>query len=209
MSGDCEMTPVLPVRNHGFRFALLISLMCFGHNVLATTDNWNVDGEHGELHVTGQLTEGACRLDMSSAHQAIELGNVTTSDFINDGDQGKPVAFQVRLRDCIRTQSSRRDNRTGNLVWSANQPVVSVAFLAPADADSPALIRLEGQDISGVGLRLLDEQHQGVRLGTWNRPHLLTPGQDEMTFYVVPERTSASLVAGDFHATINFHLNYE
>ena len=71
MSGDCDMTPVLPVRNHGFRCALLISLMCFGHNVLATTDNWNVDGEHGELHVTGQLTEGACRLDMSSAHQAI------------------------------------------------------------------------------------------------------------------------------------------
>ena len=87
--------------------------------------------------------------------------------------------------------------------------MVSVAFLAPADADSPALIRLEGQDISGVGLRLLDEQHQGVRLGTWNRAHLLTPGQDEMTFYVVPERTSAPLVAGDFHATINFHLNYE
>lgn len=37
-----------------------------------------VDGEHGVLHVSGALTESACRLEMSSADQSVELGDVGT-----------------------------------------------------------------------------------------------------------------------------------
>ncbi|WP_189389328.1 fimbrial protein [Buttiauxella sp. B2] len=192
----------------GFYIALF-SLSCLSRVTWAQADNWDVGGEHGELQVTGQLTEGACRLDMASAYQQINLGNITTGELVNVGDQGKPVAFQIRLRDCVRTESTKVNNRTGNLIWNANQPVVAMAFLAPTDSDTPSLIRVDGPSISGIGIHLMDAQHRSVRLGSWNRPQFIDPGQDELTFYVVTERTKSQMVAGDFRTTINFHLNYE
>ncbi|HCB2860475.1 TPA: type 1 fimbrial protein [Klebsiella aerogenes] len=193
----------------GLRISLLMTLLCLPLASIATADNWDVDGEHGELHVLGQLTEAACRLDMTSAFQQIDLGNIQATATMKTGTQGTPVPFHLQLKDCLRTAGSRRNNRTGNLTWSENQPVVSVAFLAPADADTPDLVRLDGQGVSGIGLRLMNERHQLVRLGNWNRPQFLDPGQNEMTFYVVPERTRAALGAGAFRATVDFHLNYE
>ncbi|WP_329503107.1 fimbrial protein [Klebsiella aerogenes] len=193
----------------GLRTSLLLTLLCLPVVSVATTDNWDVDGEHGELHVLGRLTEAACRLDMTSAFQQIDLGNIQATEMVKTGIQGTPVPFHLQLKDCLRTAGSQRNNRTGNLTWSENQPVVSVAFLAPADADAPNLIRLDGQGVSGIGLRLMDARYQPVKLGSWNRPQFLDPGQDEMTFYVVPERTRAALGAGAFRATVDFHLNYE
>ncbi|WP_370612202.1 fimbrial protein [Klebsiella aerogenes] len=172
-------------------------------------DNWNVDGEHGEIHIAGQLTEAACRLDMVSAYQQVDLGNVSTDRLLKMGDEGQPVAFQIRLQDCLRVQSENHDERTGNLVWSENQPIVSIAFLAPADADTPSLIRLNGNSVSGVGLQLMNEHYQKLPLGEWSRPQFVNPGQNGLTFYVAPERTSAPLVEGTFQATVDFHLNYE
>lgn len=188
---------------------LLLSVLCLSPLAQAQSDNWDVDGEHGELHVIGELTEAACRLDMNSEYQQVDLGNVIAGELARPGSQGAPVAFHIRLRDCLRVQSSRHDNRTGNQVWSANQPVVSVAFLGVADADSPDLVRLQGRDVSGVGLRLMNSDHQLIQLGSWGRPGFLDPGQDELTFYVAPERTAAPLMAGPFRATVDFHLNYE
>lgn len=189
--------------------ALLLLLFFFPLTTQAGRDGWNVDGEHGELHVNGYLTEAACRLDMISEFQEVELGNTSTADLAHPGGEGKPVAFQIRLRDCLRTQSNQRDSRSGNLVWSANQPVVSVAFLAAADVDDPTLVRVNGISVSGVGLKLMDDRYRMQRLGSWNTPQFIDPGQDELTYYATPVRTSASLAAGDYQATVNFALNYE
>lgn len=189
--------------------SLLLGLLCLSPGVRAKADNWDVEGESGELHISGQLTEAACRLDMTSVFQQVELGNILAGEMVGVGTEGEPVVFQLHLKDCLRTAGSRHNNRTGNLSWSESQPVVSVAFLAPVDANTPELVRLDGQGVSGVGLRLMDERHMPVRLGSWNSPHFLDPGQDDMTFYVVPERTSALLGAGTFRATVDFHLNYE
>lgn len=188
---------------------LLLTLMCLPLGGNAMEDGWDIDGEHGELHVSGKLTEAACRLDMTSALQQVELGNILVSDMVKTGMQGKPVLFQLHLKDCLRTSGSRKNNRTGNLTWSENQPIVSVAFLAQTDVDTPDLVQLDGQGTSGIGLRLMDTQYQTVYLGTWSRPYFLDPGMDDMTFYVVPERTSAPLGTGAFQAFVDFHLNYE
>ncbi|HEJ0318279.1 TPA: type 1 fimbrial protein [Klebsiella aerogenes] len=188
---------------------LIPALLCLSTGAIATADNWDVDGEHGKLNVSGQLTEAACRLDMTSAFQQVDLGNILVREFLKPGTQGQPMAFQLHLKDCLRTAGSLRNNRTGNLTWSENQPVVSVAFMAPTDADTPELVRLDGQGVGGVGLRLLDAQHHPLSLGRWNRPHFLDPGQDDLTFYVLPERTTAPLGMGAFRATVDFHLNYE
>lgn len=169
----------------------------------------DVDGNHGELHVIGSLTEGACRLDMQSAFQQVDLGEVSTKALLQTGEQGTPVPFQIRLKDCLRVQSNKYDSRTGGLVWSANQPVISVAFIGIADSDEPDLVRVTGPEVSGVGIRLMDAHYHLLRPGEWTHPRFLDPGQDTLTFYAVPERTTAHLAAGAFHAAVDFHLNYE
>lgn len=168
-------------------------------------DNWQVEGAHGVLHVRGELTESACRLEMASAYQAVSLGATATAQLAQAGDRGVPVNVQLHLRDCLRTASNNRDTRTGNLVWSPQQPAVSVSFIAPADADNPALVKVRGT--AGLGLRIADERGKDVRLGSRGAP--LAVGQQALNYTVTPERTHAPLVPGAYAAVVDFQLSYD
>ncbi|WP_234262459.1 fimbrial protein [Klebsiella aerogenes] len=194
---------------HSLITGVFLSLLCLPAAAQADDDPVYVDGNSGELHVIGNLTESACRLDMTSVFQQVDLGQIATKDLLHPGDQGTPVPFHIRLKDCLRVQSNKYDSRTGGLVWSANQPVLAVAFIGVVDSDEPDLIRTSGPDVSGVGIRLMDEHYHLLPPGEWTHPEFLDPGQDTLTFYAVPERTSARLAAGAFHAAVDFHLNYE
>ncbi|WP_421105895.1 fimbrial protein [Serratia marcescens] len=170
-------------------------------------DNWAVDGASGTLYVHGALTESACRLEMTSARQDIALGDIGTGRLAGVGARGKPVGFELRLTDCLRSPAGRRDVRTGGMAWADNQPAVTVSFRAIRDADNPQLVKAQG--VSGLGLRLEDGQGQDVRLGSRGKPLLLTPGQNTLRYTVTPERTPADLAAGYYQAAVDFHLSYE
>ncbi|WP_440515026.1 fimbrial protein [Serratia sarumanii] len=173
----------------------------------ARVDNWDVDGANGTLYVHGALTESACRLDMTSAHQDIALGETGTGRLQTVGGQGTPVRLDLRLMDCLHSPAGSRDERTGGLTWADNQPAVTVSFNATRDADNPQLVKAQG--VSGLGLRLMTEQGEDVRLGSRGKPLLLTPGQDTLTYRIVAERTPANLVAGQFLARVDMHLSYD
>jgi type 1 fimbria pilin len=169
--------------------------------------NWDVEGANGVLRINGALSEGACRLDMVSQYQEITLPAVPTSQLQRPGDRTAPVAFQLRLRDCLRSHGGSRDDRSGNLIWAAHQPTLSVSFLAPADADNPQLVQVQGT--SGIGLRLTDDLQRDARLGSRGAPLFVAHGDDTLTWHVAAERTTAPLVAGAYRATVDFHLNYD
>ena len=170
-------------------------------------DNWYTDGANGVLQVHGALTESACRLDMESAWQDISLGEIGTGRLQNVGDRGTPVAFELQLRDCLRSPAGSRDSRTGALSWADNQPAVTVSFRTTLDAGNPQLVKVQG--VSGLGLRLEDGRGQDVRLGSRGEPLLLTPGQNALSYSVTPERTAANLAAGAYRATVDFSLSYD
>lgn len=170
-------------------------------------DNWNVDGANGVLHVRGALTESACRLEMTSAYQDVWLGETGTARLAQIGAQGTPVAVRLRLQDCLRTPANNRDERNGNLLWSAHQPAVSLSFVAPADADNPQLIAVRGT--SGVALRMVDQLGRDIRLGSRGAPLMLAVGQDQLDYVVKLERTRAPLQAGAYSAHVDFRLNYD
>ncbi|OJT41046.1 fimbrial protein [Serratia plymuthica] len=170
-------------------------------------DNWYTDGANGVLQVRGALTESACRLEMGSARQDIQLGETGTGRLQNVGDRGTSVGFELRLQDCLRSPAGSRDSRTGGLTWAAHQPAVTVSFSAPADVNNPQLVKAQG--VSGVGLRLTDPLGQDVRLGSRGQPLLLTPGQNALAYQVTPERTRAPLVAGAYFAAVDFRLSYD
>ncbi|HAT4913352.1 TPA: type 1 fimbrial protein [Serratia marcescens] len=170
-------------------------------------DNWNVEGANGQLYVHGALTESACRLEMTSARQDIALGESGTGRLGAVGARGEPVRFELRLADCLRSPAGSRDPRTGALTWAAEQPAMTVSFRATKDADNPQLVKALG--VSGLGLRLETVQGEDVRLGERGKPLLLTPGQNTLSYVVMPERTPANLMAGSYMAVVDFHLSYD
>ncbi len=164
------------------------------------------ESHFGVLHVYGTLTESACRLDMASADQSINLGNTSTADLKNVGDHSVLVPVQLYLQDCLRTSSSQNIEKN-NVAWSAHQPAVSITFTGIGEPTNPQLARTEG--VKGIGLRIKDAQQNNLILGQQGKPVLLAPGDDVILYYIVAERTRGELRAGSFSANINFRLNYE
>ncbi|ATM75319.1 fimbrial protein [Serratia fonticola] len=173
---------------------------------LGKVDNWDVDGAHGVLQVQGALTESACRLDMSSAWQTVDLGNVGTGKLQQVGKQGTPVAVQLRLKDCL-SGESRNSDQLGNLLWSPDMPAMKIRFLAPAAAENPQLMAVSGA--KGLGLLISDRHKVAITPGVYSAPTLVTPGQSQLTYYITPVRTSAGLDAGAYRAQIQFQLSYD
>lgn len=167
----------------------------------------DIEGMNGLLNINGAMHETPCSLEMTSLHQTIDLGAVSTSQLQRPGDQATTVAFQLHFTDCQRTAGSIRSERTGNLAWSAFQPVLSVTFVAPADDDDPRLVKVQG--ITGMGLRLTDDVGRDVRLGSRGEPLFLALGSSARTWNVQPTRTSAPLTSGAFRAVVDFRLNYD
>ncbi len=166
-----------------------------------------IQGMSGVLDISGSLINSPCVLDMASADQAVDLGNVPRSQLMRPGDMASPVVLQLRFVDCMRASGSLLNERTGNLVWSAYQPVVSVAFLAPSDKDDPRLVKVQG--VTGMGLRLTDALGRDVRLGARGEPLFLAHGSDTLTWQVQPTRTATALSNGAFRARVDFRLIYE
>jgi len=167
----------------------------------------DIDGQHGVLNITGSMYETPCSVEMTSLHQTIDLGDLSTSQLQRPGDQATPTAFQLRFQDCHRTAGSIRSERTGNLTWSAHQPVLSVAFIAPADDNDPRLVKVQG--VTGMGLRLTDALGRDVQLGSRGEPLFLALGGSTQTWNVQPTRTFGPLPGGAFRAVVDFRLNYE
>ncbi|EKT54412.1 fimbrial protein [Providencia burhodogranariea] len=183
----------------------LLSGVAMG-TTLDKVDNWDVDGAHGTLYVQGALTESACRLAMSSAYQTVNLGNVGTGQLQQVGQTGTPVAVQLRLEDCLSGESRSRNN-LGNLLWSPDMPAMKIRFLAPADKQDPRLAAVTGA--KGIGLQLSNAESHPIILGQYSAPQLISPGQNQLTYYVTPVRTAAGLNAGAYYALLQFQVSYD
>lgn len=164
-------------------------------------------GSHfGILRVYGTLTESTCYLDMHSADQSIDLGNITTANFHNVGDQGPLIPVSLILHDCLRDASNSQREKD-NVAWSAHQPAVSFSFTGVEDAANPQLFQAQG--VKGIGLRLKDASFNNIIVGQRGKPVLLQPDDSQVVYYITAERTRGELRAGNYSANINFRLSYE
>ena len=166
-----------------------------------------VDGNYGLLHVHGALTESACRLSMDSAWQDVDLGTTATGRLGKPGDRGTTVRIEIRLEDCLSSGTSVSDAWSGGLIWSQEQPSVTVSFVAVSEPFNPELVSVSGA--SGFALRLNDRLHRAVRVNSEGQPLLLDPGGNTLFYYLTPERTAAPLVVGAWQALIHYRLHYD
>ncbi|KLF43442.1 fimbrial protein [Klebsiella aerogenes] len=170
-------------------------------------DNWNVEGAHGVLNISGALVESPCRLEMDNYYQNIKISETSTAKLKRPGDQGAPTYFSLRLKDCLRTPTSVRDENSGALTWTYDQTAVSVTFIGEKDEDTPDLVKAKG--VSGMGLRLIHRDGKAITLGQRNKPIILTHGKNVLNYIVTPERTKAPLAVGAYQALVGFRLSYD
>lgn len=199
MSGQLKTRPVAVA-------LILIPALAMSLSASAM-DDWNIDGEHGELQVHGLLTEGACQLDMTSQFQQVSLGAIPLNLLAKVGDEGQPVRFQLRLRGCSRSGGSQDDRYTSTTTWDAIQPVVTISFSGVTDPLLPGLFKTNG--VSGIGLKITDPQGRRLRPGERGEPLLITPGDNLLNYQVTPVRTPAALTTGDFSALARFEVSYD
>ncbi|CAI0968262.1 S-fimbrial protein subunit SfaG precursor [Serratia quinivorans] len=166
-----------------------------------------VQGTAGWLNVSGTMHEATCQLEMSSRWQSITLPAVGTGELQRPGDSAEPTPFTLRLTGCMRSAGSVLNSQNNTLAWSAQQPIVTLTFTAPADAQTPALFQVKGAE--GIGLRLRDAHGNTLRPGVPSAPWFLTPGDDQLRFTIAPERTAALLKADAYQATLDFQLYYQ
>lgn len=178
----------------------------FGSNQLSV-NNWEVDGQHGQVHVKGSLTESPCRIAMHSTYQDIEINNLQKADFSQVGSIGSQYPFYIELLDCLANPVKMKDKYTGNMIWGTDQPAFSIKFMATEDENRSKYIAAKG--VAGLGLMLTDKQGNEIALGEYIKPRLLPQGQSILAYNVIPVRTAAIMASGKFTSVIGFQLNYD
>lgn len=198
---------------HFFRYRLrvMFHMLCLTGVLLSgkscAASDWDVDGEHGYLSLSGLLSEGACSLDMSSAHQDVNLGLIGRNKLRQPGDRGMPMFFTIRLRGCARTGGDETDIYSAVEVTDAVRPVVTLRFTGVADSERPVLFSTTG--VTGIGLMLTDSEGRVVHPGMPGEPQILQTGDNVLAYTVTPVRTSAPLSEGGFRAVISFEVSYD
>lgn len=178
----------------------------FGENQ-RPINHWDVDGQHGQVHVKGILTESPCRIAMHSMYQDIEMSDLKTADFPSINSMGNQYPFYIELLDCLATPTNMLDSYSGNMTWSSDQPGFSIRFVTTENENMSKYISIKG--IQGLGLMLTDKQGKVITLGEYTKPKLVPQGQIILTYNVVPVRTLMKMNPGKFSSVISFQLNYD
>ena len=127
---------------------LSVAMMLWLMPASQAADNWQVEGSNGVLHISGALAE-CLPIGNGFSPAGCVVGEVATGRLEQVGARGVPVAFELRLRDCLRSRAASRDERTGILSWAPDQPAVRVSFSSRADRDNPQLVKAQGWVASG------------------------------------------------------------
>lgn len=176
------------------------------NNTYRSVDNWNVEGQHGVVHVKGSLTESPCHLAMTSSDQTVDMGNLDTVTLQNKG-KGTPIPLHIGLEECLETEAQSEDAQDGMTTWSSAPPTVKIRFVAPIVPTYTDLVQVNGAE--GLGLAVSTHQGTALPVGQASKPQLLPSGQRRLTYYVTPVRTGP-LVSGAYSAPlIAFEMIYD
>lgn len=172
------------------------------------TDNWSVEGLHGEMTISATLMDSPCSLAPESAEQEINMGHIARSVFTAPGLLSKTVPLHLVLENCMPGSRSVRDTGHGdNIFWAPEESVVRMTVIGEAEPTDVRLFRVEG-DVSGVALRLENAAHEQLNPGEQSRPQILNPGRNDLVLGAQLSRTSEPLSSGQFQATVYIGLEY-
>jgi hypothetical protein len=113
----------------------------------------------------------------------------------------------LHLRDCISSGLEEGGKQTGTVVRLEGQPEVRISFVSEKDLDDPQLIAVHGA--KGFGLLLEDSLHQMIQPGVEGEPLALQTGNDDLIYWLTPERTREALLEGAWRSAVYMRFSYE
>lgn len=202
--------------NHsGLRIGFLLCTLACGFNnqlvqakISAPIDGWDVEGMHGEIEVSGELTDSPCHISMESEEQTVNLGTIPRYRLDKIGDRGPGVAVHIQLKDCGMVSNHVQDDEHDETLYSLPDQQVAFMTINGNEADSNLhLLQVKGE-AKGVALRLEDSKHRQLLVGDHSRGQIMSQGNTDMVLYAMLERTDKPLKEGKFNVLMNFTLGY-
>ncbi|MGR3184274.1 fimbrial protein [Enterobacter cancerogenus] len=183
--------------------ALVVLLSLYSGGV--TAKNLHVIVPGGDVHLRGQLTNGACSVSADSQDLHVDMGQYTTHTFLRPGDVTAPgIPFTIRLTDC----SPDLADGVGITFTGVTAPKAPDAFRVSVSDTRPTGVS-GGDGFSGLGLLISDADGNPVIPG--RAPDVLhhPDGGDTVLHYLARYRsTSRGVYPGDLHSDVRFDIAY-
>ena len=183
--------------------ALVVLMSLHSAGVIAKNFHAIVPG--GDVHLRGQLNNGACAVSADSQDLHVDMGQYTTHTFVQPGDVSAPgIPFTLRLTDC----SPDMAGGVGITFTGVTDPKAPDAFRVAVSDARPTGVS-GGDGFSGLGLLISDADGNPVIPGrspdVFHRPE----GGDVVLHYLARYRsTSRGVYPGDLHSDVRFDIAY-
>ena len=147
------------------------------------------------LKMQGSIVETACAIDLGSHDQTIDMGSLSISSIIRDG-QGPARPFIIRLVNCsLEKQNYNRPD------WQ----YFRMTFDGPHEQ---GLFNVSGQ-AKGIGLEIRDKNNELSIPGYAMLPQQLISGNRDLIYQLRLVANRQPLIAGKYNSQIAFKLDYE
>lgn len=147
------------------------------------------------LTVQGSIVETACAIDLGSRDQTIDMGSLSISQLLRDG-QGTARPFTIRLVNCSLEKQNDR---------SPDWQYFRITFDGPHEQ---GLFNVRGQ-AKGVGLEIRNQDNELSIPGSAMSSRQLTPGTRDLIYQLRLVANQQSLAAGEYNSQLAFKLDYE
>lgn len=148
------------------------------------------------IEVKANVTNSTCTVDTKSKNITVELGNISTKDFIStivEQQQTPMVPFSITLFDC------QPENQS-----------VKVNFIGDSPLSDNRLLALNPDSAKGVAIALMDESGAVIPINQSSQSYPLLPNQENtLQFYARYTAISLPVSAGKANATATFLLEYQ
>lgn len=146
------------------------------------------------VSLEGNILDTPCSIDPGSRDQTISMGSTPVGVIARDG-AGQAIPFSIQLKDCV---LARFDHRLSD--WQG----VQVIFSGISDGHD-FFVRGSAE---GVALRILDADGVVAVPGNPLPPSQLMEGNRALHFRMQLVSNHKPLKKGEYHAVIQFGLNY-
>ncbi|WP_419236861.1 fimbrial protein [Serratia fonticola] len=149
----------------------------------------------GTLKMQGSIVETACAIDLGSRDQTIDMGSLSISQLLRDG-QSAARPFTIRLVNCaLEKQNDHRPD------WQ----YFRITFDGPHER---GLFNVSGQ-ATGIGLEIRNQNNELSVPGSAMLPQQLTPGSRDLIYQLRLVANQQPLAAGQYNSQLAFKLDYE
>lgn len=152
-------------------------------------------GSDGMVNIHGTLHSNSCNVSQDSQDILVDMGTISTKQFINGGEASPYNQFVISLIDC-----------------GPEATAVSIEFAGENDASEPALLAIEKNEhsASGVGIAILDSTKKLVNVNSIIDNLPLSPNAQkiDLIFYSQFRPNGLPVRAGQANSSATFRLLY-